>query len=390
MVKSQNKYLVLQAVVFSLVAAAFVNIYLTQPVQPALAREFGVDASRAALTVSAVILGIFLANLPFGLLADRVSIKPIILFGSLALALFGALCALSTSLWLLVTGRFMQGLVIPALTTCLAAYLGRSLPQEKLSVAMGSYVSATVVGGLGSRLLGGLCGAADWRLAFYLAGGLALLAGLAALRWLPKDDLRKESTSGGEGFLVLLVRPELLRPYAATFFSMFAFSSLFNYMPFYLSAPPFEAGTATITLMYLSYLMGVVTGPLAGKAAGRLGGGLSMATGAVIFALAVGISLLHSLAAVALSLTLVCAGHFTVHSVAAGMLNSRLAQSQGRANSLYVLFYYLGAWCGITSSGWAYGWGGWLAVVALVFAALTVPLGLGLWERRLPTATGRA
>jgi YNFM family putative membrane transporter len=381
--KSQNRYLVLQAVVFSLVAAAFVNIYVTQPVQPALATEFGVGASSAALSVSAVILGIFLANLPFGLLADRVSIKPIILSGSLALALFGVLCALSQNLWLLISGRFLQGLAIPALTTCLAAYLGRSLPKDKLSVAMGSYVSATVVGGLGSRLLGGFCGASDWRLAFYIAGAMALLAGAAALRWLPRDDLRQEAKGGDGGFFGLLARPELLRPYAATFASMFVFSSLFNYMPFYLSAPPIEASTTTITLMYLSYLMGIVISPLAGKAAVRLGGGFSMAGGALTFSLAVGLSLLPSLAAVALSLTLVCAGHFTVHSVAAGMLNSRLAQSQGRANSLYVLFYYLGAWCGITVSGWVYGWGGWTAVAALGFAALTVPLSLGLWERRL-------
>lgn len=377
-----NRYLVLQTVVFSLVAAAFVNIYITQPVQPALAEEFGVGVPQAALTVSAVLLGIFLANLPFGLLADRFSIQPIIITGCLALALAGALCALSSGLWLLTAGRFLQGLFIPALTTCLAAYLGRSLPPDKLNVAMGSYVSATVVGGLASRLLGGFCGASDWRLAFYLAGGLTIAAGLAALRWLPRDSLKKEAPGDTQGFLGLLARPELLRPYAATFSSMFVFSSLFNYMPFRLAGPPFNVGTATITLMYLSYLMGVVAGPLAGKAANRLGGGLSMALGAVTFALAVGISLLPSLAAMGLSLTLVCAGHFTVHAVAAGALNSRLASSQGRANSLYVLFYYLGAWCGITASGWAYGWGGWTAVSCLGLAMLCVPLAVGLWERR--------
>ncbi len=372
-----------------MVASAFVNIYLTQPVQPALANEFGIGVSSAALTVSAVLLGIFLANLPFGLLADRFPIQPIILFGSLALALAGVLCALSQSLWLLVFGRFLQGLIIPALTTCLAAYLGRSLPMDKLNVAMGSYVSATVVGGLASRLLGGFCGASDWRIAFYFAGGLAVLAGLAALRWLPKDDLRQKSEGGEDGFLKLLARPGLLRPYAATFCSMFVFSSLFNYMPFYLSGPPFEVGTTTITLMFFSYIMGVVAGPLAGKAANRLGGGLSMAAGAVIFALAVGLSLLPSLAAMALSLTLVCAGHFTVHAVAAGALNSRLAESQGRANSLYVLFYYLGAWCGITVSGWAYGWGGWPAVAMLGLIVLSVPLAVGLWERRFPVIAGQ-
>ena len=36
---------------------------------------------------------------------------------------------------------------MPALTTCLAAYLSANLPLERLNVVMGSYVSATVAGG---------------------------------------------------------------------------------------------------------------------------------------------------------------------------------------------------------------------------------------------------
>jgi YNFM family putative membrane transporter len=56
-----------QFLVFALVAAAFTNIYLTQPVLPVIAREFGVDAAGASLTVSATVLGIALSTLPFGL-----------------------------------------------------------------------------------------------------------------------------------------------------------------------------------------------------------------------------------------------------------------------------------------------------------------------------------
>ena len=71
----------LQAVVFSLVVAAISNIYLTQPVLPVLQAEFGVSPSQASYTISAVILGIALANLPFGWLADRVPVRSLILSG---------------------------------------------------------------------------------------------------------------------------------------------------------------------------------------------------------------------------------------------------------------------------------------------------------------------
>ena len=70
-----------QALVFSVVAAGFTTIYITQPVLPVIRDEFDVDATTASLTVSMVILGIALANLPFGMLSDRWQIKPIILAG---------------------------------------------------------------------------------------------------------------------------------------------------------------------------------------------------------------------------------------------------------------------------------------------------------------------
>jgi YNFM family putative membrane transporter len=46
-------------------------------------------------------------------------------------------------------------------------------------------------------------------------------------------------------------------------------------------------------------------------------------------------------------------------------LNRRLTASRGKANSLYVLAYYLGGAVGITLSGYAYGLAGWRGVATL-------------------------
>ena len=53
-------FLALQALVFTLVTAAFTNIYITQPVLPVLSVEFGINETTASFSVSAVILGIAL------------------------------------------------------------------------------------------------------------------------------------------------------------------------------------------------------------------------------------------------------------------------------------------------------------------------------------------
>jgi MFS transporter, YNFM family, putative membrane transport protein len=98
-----------------------------------LQEEFAADMVLVSFTVSAVILGIALSNPPFGFLADRMSIHPLILGGGISVALGGFVCAMTKDLWILIVARFFQGVFIPALTTCLAAYLAKTLPVERLN-----------------------------------------------------------------------------------------------------------------------------------------------------------------------------------------------------------------------------------------------------------------
>lgn len=367
--------------VFSLVAAAFTTIYITQPVLPVLRKEFGLDETGASLTISAVILGITLSNLPLGSAADRFRIKPLIVTGGLVVTLCGLVCALTGDIRVLVATRFVQGLFLPCLTTCVAAYLAKTVPIDRLNVAMGSYVAATVAGGLGGRLLGGFIHPPlHWRYAFVSASVFLLLATLAAACFLPAEKGIPRSEEEGERFFQLLARTDLLRIFAVAFSAIFVFASVFNYLPFYLAAPPFSVSTELITLTYCTYLVGIVVGPLAGKVSNRVGNGATMAFGAVLFAAALGASLITTVPAVAASLAFICAGFFSVHAAAAGSLNTRLKSGRGRANSLYVVFYYLGAFIGISVSGYLYVSFGWPGIVALGIAMLAIPLSSGLWE----------
>ena len=371
----------LQTSVFALVSAAFTTIYITQPVLPLIQESYQVSASRASITISAVIFGITLANLPFGTLADRWRIRPIILMGGSMVVVGNIICAFTNNFEGLVAARFLQGLFIPALTTCLAAFLSRQLPPERLNVVMGTYVSATVAGGLGGRLLGGLFHPAlNWRWAFVVAAALITVACTAAWRWLPREHDRQQRPSAPLGFLQLLTQVPLLKNYLVAFSAFFVFSSVFNYLPFYLAGPLFKASTRTITLLYLAYLMGILVGPLAGQLSNRFGNGRTMAAGACTFSISLGATLYPSLPTVIIGLVGICAGFFTIHAAAAGWLNRNLVSSRGRANSLYVLFYYAGGSCGITISGMAYEAFSWPGVVCVGAVMMLVPLSIGLWR----------
>ena len=340
----------LQLIVFALVSASFTNIYITQPVLPVLQSEFSADAATVSLTVSAVILGIALANLPFGFLADRVAIRPILLSGGVMVAAAGLLCAASNGLWLLIAARFCQGVFIPALTTCLAAYLGKTLPAGRLNVVMGAYVSATVLGGLGGRLLGGfLHPPLHWRYAFVTASIIVLAATLAAFFGMPKAAAAPPTAQRSAGIVQLLRRWALLRTFLCAAGAFAVFSSIFNFLPFRLASPPFALSTELTTALYLVYIVGIFMGPTAGRISNRFGSGNTLVAGTVVFGSAVALVSLPSLVAVVAGLLGVCAGFFTVHAAAVGSLNRRLAGGHGRANALYVLFYYLGGWFGWTT-----------------------------------------
>ena len=106
-----------------------------------------------------------------------------------------------------------------------------------------------------------------------------------------------------------------------------------------------------------------------------------MVLGSAVLAVAIACTLVPSLKIIAPSLAFICGGFFSIHSSALGTLNRRLTGSRGRANSLYVLFYYLGGAAGISTTGWAYSHAGWHGVVALAVAVLTIPFGVGMYER---------
>jgi len=373
----------LQLAVFALVSASFANIYITQPVLPVLQNEFSVDLIIVSLTVSAVILGIAISNLPFGVLVDRMSIRPIIFIGGLMVALGGIVCAMTGSIWLLIGARFLQGLFLPALTTCIAAFLAKTLPLDRLKVVMGSYVSAQVFGGLCGRLLGGwIHPPLHWRYAFVSASVIVLFAMFIALQNLPRSTIIVRKEEDSISFVSLLKQWELVRIYVCAAGGFFVFSSLFNYLPFRLSSSPFLLSTEVITLLYLVFVMGVIMGPIAGRVSNRFGSGVTLIGGGMTLAVSLFLILMPSIIAVVLGLMGLCAGFFSMHTSAVGLLNSRLVSGHGRANALYVLFYYAGGWIGITCCGFAYKYGGWNAVVSLCFIILLIPLSVGIGEFR--------
>lgn len=177
-------------------------------------------------------------------------------------------------------------------------------------------------------------------------------------------------------------RWELLRIYFCATGSFAVFSSVFNYLPFRMAAPPFNFSTELTTMLYLVYIVGIFMGPTAGQISNRFGTGNTLLGSAAIFGLSLVFILLPSITMVILGLLGICAGFFSIHAAAVGALNRKLTSGQGRANALYVLFYYMGGWLGITISGFVYKHGSWNAMVYTCAFFLIIPVSTGIGERK--------
>ena len=124
-------------------------------------------------------------------------------------------------------------------------------------------------------------------------------------------------------------------------------------------------------------------GPASGKISNRFGSGSTLLGGSVFLGVSLALILLPSISAVVIGLLGICAGFFTIHAAAVGSLNRKLSSGQGQANALYVLFYYIGGWLGITCTGIAFTQGGWIAVIYICAFFLLIPLSAGFGERKI-------
>jgi DHA1 family bicyclomycin/chloramphenicol resistance-like MFS transporter len=103
-----NKYFPF-LLIFSAISAA-IEIELSLPSFPDIARAFGVSEEAVEGTISINFLGFCIASLFYGPLSDRFGRRPILLLGT-ALFLLGSLsCALAPSIEMILFSRFIQGL----------------------------------------------------------------------------------------------------------------------------------------------------------------------------------------------------------------------------------------------------------------------------------------
>lgn len=158
---------------FSALIPATALVFLDQTILPvalpSIRQEMHADTTALQWCVNSYLLTIAIFVLISGKLSDRIGHKKAFLGGMAGFVLFSVLCSLSTSVWMLIIARALQGvsaaLMFPAQTTMIALIF----PPEKRGRATGMIVSIGSIFLIMGPLVGGyFIEIASWRWIFWI------------------------------------------------------------------------------------------------------------------------------------------------------------------------------------------------------------------------------
>jgi DHA1 family tetracycline resistance protein-like MFS transporter len=179
------------AFIFVTVLLDMLAIGIIIPVLPKLVVDFvGGDAAEGARVYG--LFGTVWALMQFafspiqGALSDRFGRRPVILISNVGLGLDYVVMALAPSLSWLFLGRVISGITAASISTSYA-YVADVTPPAERAARFGLLGAAFGVGFVLGPALGGLTGAVDPRLPFWIAAGLSLANALYGFFVLPES-----------------------------------------------------------------------------------------------------------------------------------------------------------------------------------------------------------
>ena len=380
--RAQGERLTSLAAVLIAGACTFINVYVTQPLLPMFRRVFHASALEVSLTVSATTLGIGLASPLFGLLAERIGRKRVIVPALFALSAPTLLAATSPNLEWLIFWRFLQGVFVPGIIAVMMAYINEEWEGRSVATWMSAYIAGTVFGGFFGRFLTGLVAEhTHWRYAFVVIGCVTLAGGFSVRAWLPKAVRFRRSESLAhamrEGFQHFR-NPRLWANWAMGFSVLFCLVGMFTYVNFYLAAPPFSLSTAELGSVFFVYLLGVIVTPLSGRFQDRHGFRRTLFIALGISFLGLALTLSHSLVVIIAGLALFSTSVFIWQAAATTQTGAVAGRARSAAAGLYVTFYYIGGSVGGVVPAWFWARYGWPAVIAILAVAACASVLFGV------------
>jgi DHA1 family multidrug resistance protein-like MFS transporter len=286
----------------------------------------------------------------WGGLSDRFGRKPILLVGILGYVITMTWFGLATRLWMLFTARILAGILSSATAPTTMAYVSDSTPDDERGGGMGLLGAAGGIGTILGPAMAGFLATISLSLPFFIAAGMALLALILAVIFLPESHPSPERAAEEKSALVDVRAwwQALFSPigtlFALTFISTSGLMIFANVFGLY-GIKRFGYGTEEvgIVMMVLGLTSALTQGLLARPATQRWGDERVVQVGLLSTALGFGLLLLANNFVMVLVTTAFFALTYSVTNPALLSLTSRRATvEQGIAMGLSNSFISLG------------------------------------------------
>lgn len=354
--------------------ASFSLIYCVQPLLPAFSQSFAISPASSSLALSLTTAFLAISIVLSSAFSQALGRRGVIFSSMLCAAILNILSMFTPNWHSLLIARALEGLILGGVPAVTMAWIAEEIDPEHMGKTMGLYIAGTAFGGMMGRVgMGILIEYFSWQTTLGILGAICFVCSIAFLSLLPpsRNFIQKKGLNLGfhlRMWRLHLSNVKLLRLFSIGFLLTSIFVTLFNYATFRLIAAPYSLSPTQISLIFLSYSLGMVSSSFAGTLATTFGRKTMMMSGFVLMAFGSLLTLLPSLFSIIIGIAFITTGFFITHALTSSSVGVESRQAKAHASSLYLLFYYMGSSIVGSAGGWFWAHGGWNAIVGLVIA----------------------
>lgn len=235
-----------------------------------MAHEFGLSQGESGILLSSFFFGFILFLFISGVIADKLSGKPVLILGLMMFSLATLFTGVAGSLTSLIFYRVMTGIGEGIFWPAASLEVANVTSEKQRTTVMSLYWMGYPIGGFLGTWMGAMLGPVfGWRMVFYVAGGLGIVIGLLYMVLVKNDrkpaDLAKQQAVAKVPLKRLFSQPSVL------FMALYYFVLLAGWWIVLLWAPTYLMQAKNLTIAMagtIASLLGL-TGALGGFIFGR-------------------------------------------------------------------------------------------------------------------------
>ncbi|MDV3547161.1 MFS transporter [Elizabethkingia anophelis] len=328
----------------------FFQLYMVAPLLPSLSVFFNVSEQTIGLIVPAYLIPYGISTLFYGLLADKIGTKKVVLSSLFVFVVLTALTSFSQSVPQLITWRLLTGIGASGVVPMALAWTGRSYSYEERGRPLGWIFGAMAGGGAFGASAGVILESyIGWRMLFL---GVSILGVLTwTILWLAFRNLgdvlmekqKLTLTKVLNGYKALFSGRRGKIAYTYVLLNGIFHAGVFTWLGLYFEES-FGLSGASIGFAIIGYgFPGFILGPFIGKLVDKKGRNKLLPIGLAISALsAIILSFNIPLYVATIAVILLSLGYDLTQPLLAGIITEIGKERTGQAMSLNVFMLFIG------------------------------------------------